>query len=897
MGTNGRISRARLLSALLLLAAVVTGIVAIARVWHADTDPWGLRLWLFTVVALPLAAYLMGGATARHAAAPRAGLPPWQRWELVAVAGVVAVGVGLRLYHLDTIPPGIFVDETNAAGDALRLLDGWHGSPFGVGWFETPLGYAYYLAGLIGLFGPTYYTLKAASLIPALLTLPALYLLGRELFGPRVALVALAFLAFNRWHMTMSRWGWNEVAPPLFHILTVYFLLRGSRTRNPGDFALAGVLMGLGMYTYLASRLVVLAVLAYLVYRAVVERGFLRRAWGGLLLFLLAYVLVFGPLATTYARNPFTFLNRSRQVSILNDMRARYTPDTAPPPLVRAALRAVGLPANISFVPLWESTRKHLGMFHIEGDHNPRHNIPGAPMLDRVTGILFALGVLLALWRWRDHRYGLLLLWIAVTLLGGIFTLVREAPQAYRTLGVVPAVCLLAGRALVDLVSWGEKGLAWVQRRLAAADGPTARVRVSRHALPLLAALVVGWAGWLNVDAFFHRWALARSTYIAFSPMETAVARTVVAHLQDRTIYLSPTLYWGSPLRYLTYRPASQGYGFAHPPYHPIQPVEDLPITGDVGTNALFLLEPLYADLLELFTVYYPHTHAALVTSPYGDPLFLRVTIPQDDLAAIHGLNARYDLADGRVVRRREATLAHRWPDDFPPEAADVGVIRVTWTGSVYVPRTGRYTFRAEGGLTLRLDGRVWTGPRVLGKGLHALKVTQERPGREGRAGAALFWQREDEAEAPVPADVLFAVSPPAHGLLGAYYRGEGWQGKPLFTRVDRALLMAWIDPEPIVGPFSVTWTGTLWAPVSGSYHFRLDSDDGARLWLDGRVVGESLRPDTVNQVLVDIALSAGPHAIRVDYFQRGGAKTLSLWWRPPGGKETIVPPAFLTPR
>ncbi len=874
-----------------LAVVIAVGILAVIRAWRNPVDPWAVRLWGAAIVLFPLAGRFVERSVSPH---PASRLSP-SAGEVIAVLGILLIGVALRTYRLDTIPPGIFVDETNAAGDALRILDGWQASPFGVGWFETPLGYVYYMAGLIKLFGPTYYTLKLVSLIPAVLTLVAFYPLARTLFGPRVALVALALLAFNRWHMTMSRWGWNEVAPPLFHILTVYLLLRGERARHLGYFAAAGVVMGLGMYTYLASRLVVGAVLAYLAYRAIVEREFLRRTWRGLLIFLIAYLLVFGPLATTYARDPFTFLNRSRQVSILNDMTAQYTPENAPPPMVQAILTKAGLPTRITFAPLLESVKRHLRMFHFEGDYNPRHNIPGEPMLDTITGLLFALGVLRGLWKWRDHRYGLLLLWVGITLLGGILTLVREAPQAYRTLGVVPAICLLAGETLVWLANALERAIRWVESR-GQASGKRLSSPLNVWASSALVALTLAWAGYENVNAFFYKWGSAPSTYWGFSPMETAVAREVQAKLDTHKVYLSPTLYWGSPLRYLTYRPAGEGYGLQHPPFYPIQPVEDLPLVQEVGENALFLLEPVYADLLELFTEYYPHTRAELVTSPYGHPLYLRVNIPSEDLAAIRGLNAVYEGADGYRVERREPGIRRDWRQDAPPEVDLSRVERVTWSGSFFAPRTGMYDLRAEGELDVVVDGKPWTGPRILGKGLHALHVTQQRPGQEGRESAVLHWQQGQQGETPIPEKFFFVIPPPQKGLRGTYFEGENWKAPPLFTRVDRVLLMAWIDPEPVIGPFSVTWTGTLWVPEEGMYHFRLDSDDGARLWIDGQVVGESMRPDTVNQVQADVSLQAGFHTLRVDYFQRGGAKTITLYWRPPRGQETVIPPAFLRP-
>ena len=51
-----------------------------------------------------------------------------------------------------------------------------------------------------------------------------------------------------------------------------------------------------------------------------------------------------------------------------------------------------------------ETASKHLLMFNYRGDGNGRHNLPGRPMLDDVTGVLFVLGIALSLWRWRRPR-------------------------------------------------------------------------------------------------------------------------------------------------------------------------------------------------------------------------------------------------------------------------------------------------------------------------------------------------------------------------------------------------------------------------------------------------------------------------------------------------------------
>jgi hypothetical protein len=219
------------------------------------------------------------------------------------------------------------------------------------------------------------------------------------------------------------------------------------------------------------------------------------------------------------------------------------------------------------------------------------------------------------------------------------------------------------------------------------------------------------------------------------------------------------------------------------------------------------------------------------------------------------------------------------------------------WQGSLRVPASGLYAFGQEGGLDILVDDReIAAAPVFLGKGLHSLKVTQSAPMSLGREVARLLWTPPGQTQQMVPASALFHAMPPDKGLLGEYYRGEAWEGEPVFAQLSPLILFAWPEQEPWLGPFSATWTGTLTAPSDGDYLFRLHADDGARLWLDGELLGEGLTPDGVNLVEVNRILQSGPHQIRIDYFQRGGGKALELWWTPPGERHQVVAPEVLEP-
>lgn len=85
-------------------------------------------------------------------------------------------------------------------------------------------------------------------------------------------------------------------------------------------------------------------------------------------------------------------------------------------------------------------------------------------------------------------------------------------------------------------------------------------------------------------------------------------------------------------------------------------------------------------------------------------------------------------------------------------------------------------------------------------------------------------------------------------------------------------------------------FSGWITVPESGVWDFQLGSDEGARVSIGDRVVvnhdglhGFSTRVGT-------IALDAGTHAIKVDYFERSGPAGLRLSWRSPDGIAAVVP-------
>jgi len=82
---------------------------------------------------------------------------------------------------------------------------------------------------------------------------------------------------------------------------------------------------------------------------------------------------------------------------------------------------------------------------------------------------------------------------------------------------------------------------------------------------------------------------------------------------------------------------------------------------------------------------------------------------------------------------------------------------------------------------------------------------------------------------------------------------------------------------------YAYEFEGALDCPKNGDYTFKMGSDDGSHLWIDGK---EVLKIDGVHPLNIKekkIKLTKGEHAIKLHFFQNGGEAELYLGWSGPG--------------
>ena len=95
---------------------------------------------------------------------------------------------------------------------------------------------------------------------------------------------------------------------------------------------------------------------------------------------------------------------------------------------------------------------------------------------------------------------------------------------------------------------------------------------------------------------------------------------------------------------------------------------------------------------------------------------------------------------------------------------------------------------------------------------------------------------------------------------------------------------------------FSARWSGFLQARTAGKHTLILNTDDGARLWVDGKqVINDWVgRPPTDSKI--EVELTAGTRVpIRIEYYQGHGGASARFDWIEPKGQQMTVPGEVLS--
>ena len=134
-------------------------------------------------------------------------------------------------------------------------------------------------------------------------------------------------------------------------------------------------------------------------------------------------------------------------------------------------------------------------------------------------------------------------------------------------------------------------------------------------------------------------------------------------------------------------------------------------------------------------------------------------------------------------------------------------------------------------------------------------------------------------------------------GGLSASYR-KGSDSNSSLVRTDPAIDFDWRNdsPDPSIPAdhFTVEWSGSLIAPISGNYLIEAEADDSMEVKIGDRFTIQGKLSDNKPERLV---LEAGRQTpITVRYQENGGEAKVRLFWTPPGGVREVIPSSAFQP-
>ena len=235
------------------------------------------------------------------------------------------------------------------------------------------------------------WVLRSASAVFGVLTALGVYFLVLEILRNKseiqatsyklqatiLAFVSSFFIAISFWHINFSRIGFRAIMASAFLAWSLYFVIKALKLLTTKYqlllSALAGLVYGAGMHSYIAYRATpLLIIFVYLIYWWVNKTQIsFKKIFINFVVFVVFALIAFAPLGAYFLENPQDFMGRTSQVSV-------FASDS---PILNLAKNTLGT----------------LAMFNFRGDGNWRHNYSGSPQLFWLVGIFFVLGIIIGI--------------------------------------------------------------------------------------------------------------------------------------------------------------------------------------------------------------------------------------------------------------------------------------------------------------------------------------------------------------------------------------------------------------------------------------------------------------------------------------------------------------------
>jgi 4-amino-4-deoxy-L-arabinose transferase-like glycosyltransferase len=342
---------------------------------------------------------------------------------------ILLIACFLRIFLLDKFPAGLQVDEALIVYNAYTLsqeASDAFGNYFpvhlvGYGWGENAF-LSYLLVLPIKIFGLSHF--QFFRVIPVffnLLLLLFIYLLVKELFQQKIALLTAFLLALSPWNIALARLLFNVSFLPLFFIAGSFFLIKGLKTTKNYHYFLAAIIWGLSFYVYASSFiwLPILLVLIVFSFKDWLKKIKLANYFS----FFVPLIIIALPIFLFYLKNQFGILANLDKIAFFSL-----------PNLVHTRLDEVSilhLPFYLALPLFIISYILHYNPYFLFFYGNSLLLSPHIGLVYLFEIPFICLGIILGLKNFKEPSYKFIILWLAFSALPAAFT-IESVPHPLR---------------------------------------------------------------------------------------------------------------------------------------------------------------------------------------------------------------------------------------------------------------------------------------------------------------------------------------------------------------------------------------------------------------------------------------------------------------------------------
>lgn len=251
---------------------------------------------------------------------------------------------------------------------------------------------------------------------------------------------------------------------------------------------------------------------------------------------------------------------------------------------------------------------------------------------------------------------------------------------------------------------------------------------------------------------------------------------------------------------------------------------------------------------------------------------------------------ANLALSGTPALVRDDAQIDFNWSSGSPaPGTIGVDKFSVRWTRTLDFA-AGRYRF------TMTTDDgvRLWVNNQLLINAWHDQAQTTYSEDIDLPGGPVPIKVEYYENGGVAVARLTWSLAPtPTYNWRGEYYNNMALSGSPTLVRDDAHINFDWGAGSPVPSAiaadgFSVRWTRTV-NLAGGRYRFAMTVDDGGRLWVNGHLLIDAWREQSVRTYTGEMDLPGGAIPIKMEYYEQAGLAVAQLSWSEAGASGSVI--------